>query len=233
MTRVPLFITGTGTGVGKTTLAALITLHLRRRGIRALAIKPYCSGSRHDTELLAAVNDHELSVEVVTPVFCHEPLAPLAALDAEASALGFKKAVEAIETISKDAEILLVEGIGGLEVPLATGFAVSNLITETNSRAVVVGQNRLGMINEVALTQYRLREVTGSIGQLVLMGVGTPDASASRNVELVSSMFVDCEPVELPYLGPDADQIGCLRVMEKKLEKPLAQILESIIVSSS
>ena len=52
-----IFITGTDTGVGKTLLTGLLLDHLRHSGCHALAMKPFCSGSRADTEFLHAVQD--------------------------------------------------------------------------------------------------------------------------------------------------------------------------------
>lgn len=227
MKTPPLFITGTGTGVGKTTLTALLTLHLRRRGVHAVAIKPYCSGAREDTELLALVNDHELTSEQITPVFCPKPLAPRAGLSAVASRAGFRKAIRAIEKTSKNVECLLIEGIGGLEVPLAPGIAVSDLIAITKSNAIIAGRNRLGVINEVSLTQYRLQEKARKIGQIVLMQEQKLDESASSNARILAEKLKMPRIILIPYLGVGMSQINQMRHSEKKIKKMLARILKS------
>lgn len=232
MKTPPLFITGTGTGTGKTTLTALLTIHLRRRGIHAVAVKPYCSGTREDTELLALVNDHELTSEQITSVFCPKPLAPRAGLSAAASRSGFCRAIQAIEETAKNAERLLIEGIGGLEVPLAPGIAVSDLIAMTKSNAIITGRNRLGVINEASLTQYRLREKTGKIGQIVLMQERKLDESASSNARILAEKFKIPRIIVIPYLGSEMSQMRHLKHSEKKIKKTLAQILKSANVPS-
>ena len=63
------FITGTGTSVGKTVLTALLLQHLRAGRRACLAMKPFCSGSRADVELLAAVQDHEIAADEINPHF--------------------------------------------------------------------------------------------------------------------------------------------------------------------
>src|ERR1035441_2988306 len=78
MSRI-IFITGTDTGVGKTLLTGLHLHHLRQSGCHALAMKPFCSGSRADTEFLHTVQDAELAPEEITPFSISEPLAPLVA----------------------------------------------------------------------------------------------------------------------------------------------------------
>ncbi len=228
--RPPLFITGTGTGVGKTTLTALLTLHLRRRGIRALAIKPYCSGTWEDAALLAAVNDHELTERQITPVFCRAPLAPMAGLEPGAAQAGFRAAVKAVEETSQNTECLLIEGIGGLEVPLAPGVAVSDLIARTQSDTVIVARNRLGVLNEAALTQHRLREKTGKTAPIILTEERKLDESASSNARILANLFEKSPVIALPYLGGGMNQTGRLQQAEKKIIKILAQILESVNV---
>ncbi len=230
MKAPPLFITGTGTETGKTTLTALLTIHLRRRGIHAVAVKPYCSGTQEDTELLALVNDHELTSEQITPVFCSKPLAPRACLSTNASRDCFRKAIKAIEETSKNVERLLIEGIGGLEVPLAPGVAVSDLIAMTKSNAIITGRNRLGVINEVSLTQYRLREKTGKIGQIVLMQERKLDESANSNARILAEKFKIPRIILIPYLGIEMSQMSHLKHSGKKIKKKLAQILKSASV---
>src|SRR5436190_3837938 len=78
MPRV-IFITGSDTGAGKTYLTALLLAYLRQKGIHALAMKPFCSGSRDDVELLQALQDREISDELMNPFYFEEPIAPLAA----------------------------------------------------------------------------------------------------------------------------------------------------------
>lgn len=226
-----LFITGTGTGVGKTTLTALLTLHLRQRGVHAVAIKPYCSGTQEDTELLASVNEHELLSDQITPVFCPKPLAPRAGLSAGAFRSGFRRAIHAIEETSKKVECLLIEGIGGLEVPLAPGIAVSDLISMTKSNVIIVGRNRIGVINEVSLTQYRLREKTGKIGQIVLMQEPKLDESAGSNARILAEKLEIPKIILIPYLGGELSQMRHLKHSEKKIKKKLARILKSANVS--
>lgn len=232
MKTPPLFITGTGTGVGKTTLTALLTLHLRCHGVHAVAIKPYCSGSREDTKLLASVNDHELTSEQITPVFCPKPLAPRAGLSASASRAGFRKAIQSIEETSKNVECLLIEGIGGLEVPLAPGIAVSDLISITQSNAIIAGRNRLGVINEVSLTQYRLQEKIGKIGQIVLMQEQKLDESASSNARILAEKFKIPRIILIPHFNGEMSQMRHLKDSKKKIKKMLARILKSANIFS-
>src|SRR5271154_6727959 len=77
MTKI-IFITGTDTGVGKTVVTALLLRHLRRAGCNALAIKPFCSGSRADARLLLSFQKNLLTLDEINPFFFNQPVAPAA-----------------------------------------------------------------------------------------------------------------------------------------------------------
>ena len=71
-----LFITGTDTGAGKTTLTALLLAHLRSQGLTALAMKPVCTGPRSDVRLLQSLQRGELSDDEMNPFWYQMPVAP-------------------------------------------------------------------------------------------------------------------------------------------------------------
>ena len=147
-----IFVTGTDTGVGKTLLTGLLLYHLRQRGCHALAMKPFCSGSRADTEFLRAVQDGELTSDEVTPFFFAEPLAPLVAARKHRRTIRLKEVVRRIRRLSDRCECLLIEGIGGLLVPLGEGFTVRDLVARLGCEVIIVSRNRLGTINHTILT---------------------------------------------------------------------------------
>jgi dethiobiotin synthetase len=79
MKRTTFFITGTDTGVGKTVLTALLTRHLRERGVNAVALKPVCSGDRADARALHAASAGALTLDEINPWHFRAPMAPLLA----------------------------------------------------------------------------------------------------------------------------------------------------------
>src|SRR5690242_16705462 len=113
-----IFITGTDTGVGKTLLTGLLVCHLRRIGHRALAIKPFCSGSRSDAEILCSAQDGDLKIEEINPFYFSKPVASLVASAKTRSQISLQKVLSHIEEIALRCETLLIEGSGGLLVPL-------------------------------------------------------------------------------------------------------------------
>jgi dethiobiotin synthetase len=217
-----IFITGTDTGVGKTLLTALLLRHLRQGGCRALALKPFCSGSRADTNLLYAIQDGELRPEEITPCFFPEPLAPLAAGRQQQS---LTKAVEHVLRAAKRCQCLLVEGIGGLLVPLGKGFTVRDWIARLRCETIIVARNRLGTLNHTLLTAEVLRAAGRRNFKVVLMSHKKIYQSSASNGRVLARLLAPTPQFELPDLGRKPLRVGAVRRSEKKLKKTLARIL--------
>src|SRR5271165_6767216 len=145
-----IFITGTDTGVGKTLLAGLLLHHLRQSGARALAMKPFCSGGLADVRLLQSLQPGELSDRVMNPFYFKQPVAPLVAA-ATRPAIRPGEVLKKIRLVATRCDCLIIEGSGGLLVPLGSGFTVADLIAGLDGRVVVVARNRLGTINHTLL----------------------------------------------------------------------------------
>ena len=218
------FITGTDTGVGKTTLTALLLLHLRRRGIHALAIKPFCSGSRRDVRLLSAAQDGELPDALINPYHFRKPVAPAACeLDC---GIELPDVVERIQAVQERCQTLLVEGAGGLMVPLTKSFLIADLIAALDVPAIVVAANKLGVINHTVLTIDALQARRIAIQKVALMDQPRRDASASSNHEIILQTRPFADVIRVPYLGQDAGRFRALKKIEKKIQKTIAQVLE-------
>lgn len=225
-----IWITGTGTGVGKTLLTALLTIHLRQQGGSILAIKPYASGSMEDAEMLEKANGFALNKREISPIFCPEPLSPLAGLTETAAVNGVQKARETIRKIGEQCEILLIEGIGGVAVPIAPEITIGNLIAETANRIIIVGQNRLGILNEMILANQFLAELCDFPMLNVLMKPRESDFSTQSNMRILKTVLKISILEELPFLGIAASK-KALKENEKKVKKVLERISNWIRVS--
>src|SRR5690349_6905609 len=122
-----IFITGTDTGVGKTLLTALLLVHLRRQGRAALGIKPFCSGTRADVRLLRQAQDLQLTPSQINPFYFPEPLAPLVAARKHRRTIHSDEILAHVAQSARRCQFLLIEGAGGLLVPLAKGFTTLDL----------------------------------------------------------------------------------------------------------
>ena len=167
-----IFITATDTGVGKTIVAATIIRALKGQGIKVGAMKPIETGcmSRNgvlvpsDGGFLKESSGMDDSLDLITPVRFELPLAPHIASQREGIAVELGKVFDAYRVLSSKYDFMVVEGIGGVLVPLAgkaTGnvprtYFLVDLIKELKMPAVVVTRPALGTINHTLLTVWHL-----------------------------------------------------------------------------
>jgi dethiobiotin synthetase len=220
-----IFITGTDTGVGKTLLTALLLQYLRRNGCHALAMKPFCSGGRDDVRLLHAVQDGELTLDEINPFFFEEPLAPLVAARAHQLSIRMEDVLRRIAYAATRCSRLLIEGVGGLLVPLGEGYTVAELIAKLNCEVIVVSPNRLGTLNHTILTIRSLQHIGISRLKVVMMAHGHTGPSLVSNPLILTELLGRVPVLTLDFLGADACHPAALRQVEKKVEKSLAEIL--------
>ena len=148
----PIAIVGTGTGIGKTVVTAGITRWLREEGQDARAIKPAQTGFPPDDDagfVAKACGDEEAAT---CPRYLEPALAPRVAADVADEELSYEEIRTACEAHVAETELALVEGIGGLRVPLAEDREVIDLVTDLEARTVVVARSGLGTLNHTALS---------------------------------------------------------------------------------
>jgi dethiobiotin synthetase len=168
-----LFVTGTGTGVGKSVVAAAILAGLAARGEPAAAFKPVVTGLDeepgdwpHDHVLLAQAAGSGQSPEDVTPYCFGPPLSPHYA--AELSGTTIEPA--RLQAAARAHELVICEGVGGLMVPITTGYLVRDLAVDLGLPLVIAARTGLGTINHTLLTV----EAARAAGLAVIAVVMTP-----------------------------------------------------------
>jgi len=220
-----VFITGTDTGVGKTWLTGLLLHHLRRRGCRALAMKPFCSGDRADVRVLHAVQGGELTLDEINPFFFREPLAPLVAARKHHRSIRLRDVLDRIADVAGRCQHLLVEGSGGVLVPLGEGYTVADLILKLECEVLIVSANRLGTINHTLLTAKLLEHLGIRSVKVIMMDCPKPDESSRSNPGVLAELLGRVPVVSLGYVGWSSTQFDAVKATEKKLQKSLARIL--------
>jgi dethiobiotin synthetase len=221
-----LFITGTGTGVGKTVLTALLLRHLRRKGRDALAVKPFCSGSRDDARLLHQLQKKDLTLAETNPFFFKPPLAPWVAAGAGGGPrVSLRQALREIRGLGKRCEILLVEGSGGVLAPLGRHYAAAEIISHLRCETVIVARNCLGAINHTLLTAKYLQSIGVEGLKIVMMPEKRPDLASRSNISAICELLPGIPVFSLPYLGREASKLRGVKKSEKKVKKTLAQVL--------
>lgn len=202
---IRLGITGTDTGVGKTLLACGLTAALRHRQLRVAAMKPIETGVRaddpwRDGARLARAAGGAFPLSVLAPIVLAQPLAPLIAAQRARTPIDLTLLDNAIHAIGHYADVLLVEGAGGLLVPVADYVSFATLFARWKLDLIVVGQNRLGVINHARLT-VAVARASGLKVRAVVLSQTTPqpaDVSVADNARLISEL--EGVPVfELPW----------------------------------
>jgi dethiobiotin synthetase len=160
-----LFITGTDTGVGKTYVTALILAELRRQGVRAAAFKPIACGrgGRRDAEIYRRLMHNEVPLDVINPIYLEHPLAPSVAARLEHRRLDLRKIHSAFRLLSSVFCPVLVEGAGGVLVPIKQIYFVADLARDLGLPVVIVARLGLGTINHTLLTVRQTRNTAGIV----------------------------------------------------------------------
>jgi dethiobiotin synthetase len=186
-----LFITGTDTGVGKTTVAVGLTRLLRRQGLRVQVSKPVATGAREtggrwiseDTLALAEAAGQN-NFEQITPWSFPEPVAPPVAVRLHGRTLNLSAIAAAVRRQDRPDAVVLVEGVGGLLCPLTETETIADLAKAVGLPLLVVARRSLGTLNHTLLTLEAAR-TRGLRLAGVLINETEPcrDLAAESNVE--------------------------------------------------
>lgn len=175
------FVTGTDTGVGKTVIAAALIKVIGLLGLKACGMKPIETGCTKNDVLIpsdgmflkemAAMDD---SIDLVTPMRFENPLAPMVASEIENVPVDIDKVKRAYTELSRKYEVVIVEGIGGLLVPIAKWsypskiYFVLDLAKDLGLPTIVVGRPGLGTINHTLLSvNYAIKEGLNVAGIII------------------------------------------------------------------
>ena len=221
-----VFVTGTDTAVGKTVFAASLVYALRSQKVNALGMKPFCSGSRDDIIALQSVQPGALTAGEVNPFYFHTPVAPLAVIRQTQRNIPLKEVLLKIRDVQKKSEVLVIEGSGGLMVPLGVGYTVADLIRALECEVVIVSQNRLGTINHTLLTVDAAKRLEPKKLSVVFMQRGSRDASTPTNYGILHDLLGSTPIIPYPFLGKKRTRLRAFRGSAKILKKVLATYLE-------
>jgi dethiobiotin synthetase len=147
-----LFITGTDTEVGKTVVAGALAACLKARGLDVGVMKPVSAGGREDARFLMAAAGAEDDIDDVNPVNLKAPLSPNVAAREEGQLVDVEAIREAYGRLSERHECTLVEGVGGLLVPIRDDYVAADLARDIGLPVLVVARAALGTINHTLLT---------------------------------------------------------------------------------
>lgn len=157
--KAGIFITGTDTEVGKTVVSAGLALVLRERGVKVGIMKPIATGCygtderliSHDAAFLMEAAENQYP-PLHSPARFRNPLSPNVAAMLEKKEINIDRILKCYRELQKHYDFLIVEGIGGIMVPLKKDYYVMNLIRDMKLPIVIVSYAGLGAINHTLLT---------------------------------------------------------------------------------
>ncbi len=196
-----IFITGTDTGVGKTITTYVLGVLLSNQGYDVGFMKPVqCAG--HDAQFLKAIN----------PYYAPEPLSPHLALRRAKIKFNKRKVQDCLKKLQEHHDLVLVEGAGGLMVPITDTYYNADLIADLKAEVIIVARLGLGTINHTLLTineaQRRKLKIRGLLFcQSKPTRKGLPENTNPQEIEKLSGVRV---LGTIPYLK-SLDQKNILR----------------------
>ena len=206
-----IFITGTDTGVGKTLFTCGLARWLRSYGYRVGVMKPAETGCvmrdgalyPEDAWQLKEASECAVSIEKICPYRLPEPLAPSIAAERAGTRIDIDHLLTVFDEIKAAHDITLVEGAGGLMVPLLPSYTFADFARVAKLPVIVVAANRLGAINHLLLTLEH-----ASCKELLLLGyvlnqLSNDDSlAAETNREVLLGLTGVACLGELPFQGP-------------------------------
>lgn len=205
-----VFVAGTDTGVGKTLFSSLLCLYLRERGIDVGVMKPLETGvpsyngvrMPQDASQLKACSGTSDPLELICPYCFEEPLAPAEAAKREGVEVDLGKILEAFEGLRRRHQYLVVEGVGGLLVPITSRVLLPELIKAMDLEVVLVGRSGLGTINHTLLSLYYCRKEGIRVKGFVLNRIlPQSDPSEEGNSFWIETFSGTPYLGTIPYLG--------------------------------
>lgn len=166
--KCPLFVTGIGTGIGKTVVSAILVEKLK-----ADYWKPVQSGDLHDSDTMKVKSLVTNTASVFHPEAYRltQPYSPHKSAVIDSLAIDPQKFI-----LPQTRRQLVVEGAGGLMVPMNDTFLMIDLIKQINAEVILVSQNYLGSINHTLLSVSALKQFDIAIKGIVFNGVEDIDS---------------------------------------------------------
>lgn len=251
-----IFITGTDTGVGKTIVTAALGLALQKQGLNVGVMKPFqCSGN--DAQFLVKTLGIKDDIKLVNPYYADEPLAPGIAFKRKKEKINLKKVFAAYQELKKRHDILLVEGAGGLLVPIKDKYLVADLIKDLNIPAIIVARAGLGTINHALLTEKHALKADIDILGVVINGYRGNNLAEKTNPKVLRqllsvpilavlpfslksvislSFLASCAAIfrrALRFTTPSLEREYNIRLSTRVRRKPLCAFAEKLLMRTS
>jgi dethiobiotin synthetase len=171
-----IFITGTDTEIGKTVIAGGLAAALKTAGVDVGVMKPIASGGverkgrvvSEDALFLKSAAQVDDALDLINPICLRHPLAPSVAAELEGVSIDLRQIDEAFAELRQRHEFIVVEGVGGIAVPICEEMLVADMAQRFQLPLLIVARPNLGTINHTVLTVEFARSYNLEICGIVL-----------------------------------------------------------------
>ena len=199
-----IFVTGTDTGVGKTGVSCGLAAYLSlRKGCDVGVMKPFESGNEAsgqemagDAWALKAASGSPDDIRDINPYHFKAPLAPQAAAMLEKADIDIARVTSAYKKLCDRHDVVIIEGAGGILVPIREGYFYSDLMAEWQAPVIIVSRLTLGTINHTLLSCHYLRSIGVTVAGVILNDMlGEKDIASRTNPGILAKYLT------VPLLG--------------------------------
>ncbi len=191
------FIAGTDCGVGKTYITCALLRDLQACGIDAIGYKPVACGDRNEArDIREAVGKPTYSLDAINPTYLRTLAEPIIAAEMERKSIERDALVQGFEQLAAAHQMVLVDGCGSWETPLAPGFSMADLAAALNLPVILVVNNRPGAAGLVQLTLQAIQARGLNCCGYILNHIGEEWSTAS-----VTNSRVISDLTKLPILA--------------------------------
>jgi len=179
-----VFIIGTDTEIGKTTIAAGLGNLLIKNGIRVGVMKPFAADSMQyskefpsrDTKILKEATNSQEHNNIINPFFYNIPSAPylVSKIQKNFKQIDPKKILDIFHALQKKNEFIIVEGMGGLMVPLTKSLYIADVVKMLNIPVILIMSNKIGTINHIVMTAFLCRHYKLNVIGIIINNIFNP-----------------------------------------------------------
>jgi dethiobiotin synthetase len=223
-----IFITGTDTNVGKTTMTAALLLALQQQGQSVGMFKPVETGvvaehrEQSDTERLRLLLSPPPSFDSVCLYAFPQPLAPLAAARATGTTIDLSLIRSQMDKLAQQYSFLLIEGAGGLFTPITPTDTMRDLVSLLNIPCLIVGRTDLGGVNHCLLTMEALQHAGIPLSGIILNEPSSQHSKTANVQQQQSTVELIQEWSSVPVFGP----IGFSQTVGTNWQEGVKQLAE-------
>lgn len=203
-----IFITATGTEIGKTVITAGLALALKEYGYRVGVMKPVQSGhllheKESDGMRLKCLAQVEEPIEQIVTYSFFEPVSPQLASEIHQVSIDRNAITNQLQQLTSKYDVVLVEGAGGLMTPVSKEYCIADLARDIGFPLIIVAQPLLGTVNHSALTALVAHQYGLSLAGFILNGLKQTeiDPSVPHNARFIEQITRSPVLGTVPWLG--------------------------------